>query len=79
MSFHTTYQMAHVDDAEESAHLDQDEALGLEEEPGRKGDGQEQGGEVEGARSKTRVTVVSFRDCWLWQLGGVSNSPCWAL
>ncbi len=34
-SFHTTYQMALVDDAEESAHLDRDEELGLEEEPGR--------------------------------------------
>jgi len=66
-SFHTTYQMARVDDAEEFAHLDQDEALGLEE-PGREGDGQEQGGEVEGARSKTRVTVVSFGDRWLWRL-----------
>ena len=34
-SFHTTYQMVLVDDAEESAHLDRDEELGLEEEPGR--------------------------------------------
>ena len=34
-SFHTTYQMALIDDAEESAHLDRDEELGLEEEPGR--------------------------------------------
>ena len=32
-SFHATYQMALVDDAEEFAHLDRDEELDLEEEP----------------------------------------------
>lgn len=62
-SFHSTYQMALVDDAEEFAHLDRDEELGLEEEePGqdrhqdreggereedKEGDGQERGGEAE--------------------------------
>lgn len=34
-SFHTTYQMALVDDADEFAHLDRDQELDPEPEPGR--------------------------------------------
>ena len=54
VSFHATYQMALVDDAEEFAHLDRDQELGSEPEPDRdrgEGDGDD-GDEGDGWRKR---------------------------
>jgi len=62
-SFHATYQMALVDDAEEFAHLDRDEEVVLELDPGRdlersEGEGGEGGEDGDGGEQEADEDVV---------------------